>query len=412
MVVPVPFFRVSPTRIATESAFVEHLRILRSQLPDQLRRLVVAAPSMSAEDYDANASHLGHIDEDEDEIHLVSTYTADRGRAHYLLHELVPSMTALTRAVRGAAFVHAATSHDIARPLEIASLVMGTALGRRTIGVEDIDLRREPELMYRSGQWSLKSYLVSRYVYEPIREAQRRYMARTCSLVLLKGERFAAEYGRGRKSVRSFLDAAHSTEHIIPDDQLATKLATLDEGPLELVYFGRLTAYKGVDRMIRAVYRARQSGAENIRLTIIGTGEERNALEGLAAALGVQSHVTFEGAVPFGPELFETLYKMHLLLACPLSEDTPRNALDAMASGVPLVAYDLSYYEELADSGAVDLVPWEAVEAMADRIVAYSRDRASLAGPIRRAVTFARANTQPIWMERRMRWTFGNQPSA
>jgi glycosyltransferase involved in cell wall biosynthesis len=115
--------------------------------------------------------------------------------------------------------------------------------------------------------------------------------------------------------------------------------------------------------------------------------------------------VHFHGPVPFDA-VFDLLYQCHVLLAAPLSQDTPRSALDAMASGQAVLAYDTYYYRELVTAGAaVVIVPWLDIEAMARSIADLSQDRERLAGLLRNGVEFARSNTQEVWLDRRVRWT-------
>ena len=97
---------------------------------------------------------------------------------------------------------------------------------------------------------------------------------------------------------------------------------------------------------------------------------------------------------------------MDVLLAAPLSEDTPRSALDAQASGQYVLSYDTYYYRDLQESGAaVEVVPWGNVEAMGRALVALSHDRDRLTKAIERGVAFARQNTQEIWLQKRLTWT-------
>ncbi|HUR29292.1 MAG TPA: glycosyltransferase, partial [Planctomycetota bacterium] len=177
------------------------------------------------------------------------------------------------------------------------------------------------------------------------------------------------------------------------------------KGPLELVYFGRLTPYKGVDRCIAAVALAAKQAGVPVRLHVIGAGEQEPSLRQLARWLGVEDQIVFHGALPFGPRLFEALYPMHLALAAPLSEDTPRSALDALASAVPILAFDTGYYADLAKSGAVECVPWPSVECLAMRIVHFAADKRRLIPLARASVEFARSNTQEKWLRSRIDWT-------
>jgi glycosyltransferase involved in cell wall biosynthesis len=109
--------------------------------------------------------------------------------------------------------------------------------------------------------------------------------------------------------------------------------------------------------------------------------------------------------VPYGPALFERLRDVHAALSTPLREDTPRSAFDAMARGLPVLAFDIAYFRDLAQhSGAVVTSPWPDVQALGEHMVALERDRPRLAALSERAVAFARDNTQAIWVKRRAEW--------
>lgn len=407
IVVPVRFHRVSSGGIAAESAFCEHLRALREQLAPSFTHLTVAAPSMPRGQYESDREHLGHIDEPREGIRWVALQPGDAGRIAFWLRHFVFVLGRLAREVRRAHLVHAGTSHDVYRPIELMALLLAGLMGRKTICVVDIDQRQEAVMRWRTGRLGRKSLLLCRYVYDPLRSLQLRGAARWCSLVLLKGRRLCRDYGRGRTHVKYILETAYSADQVIRAQELAGKVEALEDPtrPLELVYFGRLTAYKGVDRCIAALALASGQVAAPMRLAVIGAGEELQRLQELCARLQIEHLVTFHGALPFGPRLFTALHPRHLMLAAPLSEDTPRSALDALASGIPILAFDTEYYASLAESGAVDLVPWPSVDRLAERIAHYASDKRRLIPMLRAGVEFAHANTQENWLEARVRWT-------
>jgi len=419
IVVPVRFRRLTEASVAVESAFCEHLRALRRKLAPQFARLTVAGPTMGAAQYERSRSHLGRIEEDREGIRWVALHPGDSNRLAFWLRHFPGVFLRLWREVRRADLVHAGTSHDLYRPIESTALLLAKLYAKKTLCVVDIDLREEARMRHASGGLGRRSLLLCRSLYDPLRDLQLRGAARWCSLVLLKGRRLYRDYGHGRPHVKYFLDAAFSSEQVISPEVLARKTSALVDParPLELVYFGRLTAYKGVDRCIRALALASRSCPTPPRLTIIGEGEELDRLRSLCARLGVAEQVDFLGALPFGPRLFEELVQRHLLLAAPLSEDTPRSALDAMACGLPILAFATDYYSDLAASRAVDLVPWPSVEAMADRIAHFARNQADLQPMMLAGVEFARANTQEAWLQSRAEWTLAlfesrNQLSA
>lgn len=398
---------MSHDTIATESAFGEHLRLLRQSLPSNIHRITIAAPQMAASVFESRGRYLSEIREDDERIHYVELDPAPSGRVAYLLKYLPRNICMIWRQVGEADIVHAGPSL-IYRPREILAILFAIARRKKSIFVVDIDWRRSARMNWKTGRFSLKSYALAALMYDPAMSLQVRLAVRYCSLVLLKSQKLVDDFGGGRANVKNFLDAAHSEKHLISSDALATKIETIKNSRdrVRLVYFGRLTGYKGIDHMIDVVAKIISNNGPMVSLDIIGTGEDLDDLRQRAREAGVQDVVGFRSPVSFGPDLFRCLMRYDLLLAAPLAADTPRNALDAMAAGLPVVAYDTEYYADLQRvSGAVVVVPWLDDDALAAAIVKLHRDRERLAAMTKLAVRFASRNTQEIWLETRGAWT-------
>jgi glycosyltransferase involved in cell wall biosynthesis len=411
MVLPVPHFRVERSKVAVEGAFAEHLRIMQARIGSDASRVVVASPAMSPGDYASRAQVLATIDEQTEAIHFCTLFEEDAARSlSGRMRHLPTVLRTLWRLTRQSFCVHSGLSWRMSLPFEFASIFFGLLLGRRTVFVVDIDYRNSARMSYIAGEWSWKSYMICRFVHDAVRSLQLQIAARCCSLVLLKGRQMTRDFGSGRANVRYFLDAAHSREHLIDSTLLKHKIKDLSNRsvPVRLLYFGRLTAYKGVDRCIQAAVMARRAGA-NIELDIIGTGEQADVLKRLTVEYDASSWIRFHGGLPFNQEFFHRLCSCHLLLAAPLREDTPRSVLDGMAAGVPYLAFDTYYYRELLESGAGCVVPWPEVDAMARAIVELESNRERLISMVEDAVIYARANTQEIWLERRLAWILPNR---
>jgi glycosyltransferase involved in cell wall biosynthesis len=403
-VIPVVFYRTGPGKFASESAFAEHLRYLKTQLNAEVERITIVAPMMTKGQYDRIHAGLAEIDEQAEGIFFLPLVDDGLDRSQFLMR-LPFVLNEVRRAVEDADVVHGGISYNLFRPFEFPAILYAAALGKKTIVVEDIDMRNNARMNFKTGRWSRKSYLLNRYLYDPIRAVEHKLAARLCSLSLFKGKDLVSDYGKGRTSVKNFLDVAFFADQIIAQPQLETKIAACahTDNPLQLVFAGRLTGYKGVDHCLRAVAHARDLGAK-IHFTIIGGGEEDENLRRLAHELALEGAVTFTGPIPFGPRLFERLQQSNLLLGAPQSEDTPRNVFDAMASAVPVLAYDTYYYRDLTDTGAVQTIPWLDIAAMGSAIAEHDRDRTRLLGMTKKAVAFARENTQEIWLDRRIEW--------
>jgi glycosyltransferase involved in cell wall biosynthesis len=412
MVLPVPHFRVGHRRVAVESAFAEHLRMMRRKIGDAGDTLVVASPSMRAEAYESRKQGLSIIDEEKGTISFCTLYSEDAIHSPLdKIRHFYPVMRTVYTISKQSFCIHSGLSWSVWLPFEFASILIGTVLGRRTVFVVDIDFRNSAFMSYKTGDWSWKSYLLCRLIYDNVRSLQLRIAARYCSLVMLKGRKLVADFGGGRSNVKYILDAAHSENNVIDARLLEKKVRDIRDRsqPVRLTYFGRLTAYKGIDRCLRAVATAKHSGA-NVQLDIIGSGEQLDALRRLTIECHADSYVRFYGSLLFNQEFFGLLYQYHLLLAAPLREDTPRSALDAMAAGIPYLAFDTYYYRELLESEAGRTVPWPDVNAMAQVIVNLERNREELVSMVEHSVEYARANTQEIWLERRFTWTLPEGP--
>jgi glycosyltransferase involved in cell wall biosynthesis len=119
---------------------------------------------------------------------------------------------------------------------------------------------------------------------------------------------------------------------------------TLDRGlgePARLVYAGRLTYSKRVDHLLTALGKLRQDGVEPVpHLTVIGDGPERKRLEELAMELGIAPNVEFAGQL--GREaLSKRMLGADVYVHASLSEGMCKAWLDAMAHGLPVVAYEV-----------------------------------------------------------------------
>ena len=335
MVLPVAAYRVDESNFEVESAFAEHLRLLRSRLGDLAQELVIAAPEMSEQER-AHCGSVARINETDEGIIFRPMFAQDSNTVEYFC-ALPETVRRLKAEVAQAEIIHGALS-PLLRPFEIFGVALGRWLGKKTISVTDIDHRNSAWMNYQTGRWTLRQYVTTRLFHDTWTHAQLAVAARTFDLVLLKGNRMVEDYGAGRSNVRFILDAAHSQEHLIPLDRLLRKQESCKPGqPLRLCYFGRLVEYKGLRDMLRAIAAAKRQGAQ-LHFTIIGAGVQEPELYAQVSELDLTAEVSFKGSIKFGPELFDELYDAHVLLAAPLREDTPRSALDGCAALVCCVS--------------------------------------------------------------------------
>jgi glycosyltransferase involved in cell wall biosynthesis len=148
-------------------------------------------------------------------------------------------------------------------------------------------------------------------------------------------------------------------------------------GEVTLFTVGRLERYKRVDRAIGAMSKL----PERYRLTIVGDGPERDALERQADRIGVDDRVRFRGHVST-EELHGWYAAADAYLALSEDESFGMTLLEAASAGAPVVASDIPAHDEVSGylpRDRVLLVPNEANDGELARTIesAVARGRSA-----------------------------------
>jgi glycosyltransferase involved in cell wall biosynthesis len=381
---------------------------MREVLGDRFRRLVLIGPQLDPEEYERRRGELGKVNEAESGVTFIPAHPTNTSRLAFWFTQGWREWRTVSRAVREASVVQSGMSTELGRPLMAMASVAAWWHRRPLVFVVDIDFRQHAKRFYLMGEWSFKSYLVNRYVYDPLKWLQVWLAPKISDLVLLKSMSLVRDFGRRLPHVKNFFDTVHSSAQVMTGTAASQRIEWLRrvDVPLKAVYFGRLAPKKGVDLMIDAVGLAKRKGV-HIELNVIGGGECQAVLERQVQTSGLGDRVSFHPPVPYGEALFDRLRHSHVCLAAPRVEDTPRAAFDAMARGLPLVAFDITYFKDLAEeSQAVALASWPRPDELAQRLAELSADREQLAQMASHALQFAARNTQSHWLETRMTWLY------
>jgi glycosyltransferase involved in cell wall biosynthesis len=136
---------------------------------------------------------------------------------------------------------------------------------------------------------------------------------------------------------------------VIPHPPFALEFADGDArptGPLRLLFFGRLAAYKGVEDLLSAMSEA--GSALDLRLTVAGACDDRDLarrLGELSAPLGEQVEMRL-AHVP--EERLSGLLREHDLLVLPFRRTTTSgSALLGLGAGIAVAVPDLPAFEEM-----------------------------------------------------------------
>mgnify|MGYP000956895649 CR=1 FL=1 len=116
-----------------------------------------------------------------------------------------------------------------------------------------------------------------------------------------------------------------------------------------LLFVGRLGKEKNIPFLLEAMRHLLDDGL-NARLVIIAGGPEEENLKKMAAGLGVESAVTFAGRKPF-EQVVQAYREADLFVFGSMTETQGLVILEAMSTGLPVVAVRATGVEDVVDDG-------------------------------------------------------------
>lgn len=152
-------------------------------------------------------------------------------------------------------------------------------------------------------------------------------------------------------------------------------------GELELLTVGRLVPVKGQQLLIEALA-AQAAHGLRLTLTIVGDGPSLADLQALAAHHGIAERVRFAGAV--GQQEIGGYYERADAFVLPsFAEGIPVVLMEAMATGMPVIASRITGIPELVDDGRSGLL---VTPGRLDQLVRALADLAALGAERRHAI--------------------------
>ncbi len=153
-----------------------------------------------------------------------------------------------------------------------------------------------------------------------------------------------------------------------------------------LVYVGRLTPLKNLDAMIRA-FALLCERRQGVRLVLVGEGPEKAALLEQAKRGAARGCVEFLG---YREDRLSLLRHCEIFSMSSITEGIPRSMMEAMAMGLPAVAFDIPGVNKLLRSGetgiAVQLGDCEAMASAWERLLDDEESRLCMGEAARRHI--------------------------
>ncbi|MGI0116723.1 TIGR03088 family PEP-CTERM/XrtA system glycosyltransferase [Zooshikella sp. RANM57] len=166
------------------------------------------------------------------------------------------------------------------------------------------------------------------------------------------------------------------TDKFSPQTPLASDVPESFTQPGQLIIgtVGRLAKIKHQQSLLSAFIELKKDStvADTIKLVLVGDGPEKAHLQSMAEKAGVASSVWFAGVRQDIPQLMR---RFAIFVLPSLAEGISNTILEAMASGLPVVATDVGGNSELIQhqqNGMI--VPVDNVAALAEAIHQYLKD--------------------------------------
>lgn len=151
--------------------------------------------------------------------------------------------------------------------------------------------------------------------------------------------------------------------------------ARVGAAPLRLIGAGSLIWRKGFEYALRALAELKRRGFDQLQLTLIGDGPDRQRLLFAIDELALHGQVELAGRQP-PAAIRERLRSSDIFLLPSVSEGISNAALEAMACGLPVVASDCGGMAEAIEDGRSGLlVPPRDPQAIADAVIRLAADR-------------------------------------
>ncbi|PGF17159.1 hypothetical protein CP556_14240 [Natrinema sp. CBA1119] len=154
---------------------------------------------------------------------------------------------------------------------------------------------------------------------------------------------------RGDKSRYESYGNVHESRPIISISE-SEKVGNTNDS-FDFLYVGGFYERKGLDILLKAFAQVEKE-YEEVRLRIVGDGEQRKELEKLTEYLGIDNQVTFEGYIDDSIELAKVYNQSDVLvLPAKRGEGFPRVIDEAHLYALPVITTDLGHFSNSLTDG-------------------------------------------------------------
>jgi len=254
--------------------------------------------------------------------------------------------------------------------------------------------RVEHELMQKTASRASSLRRLKIAVEAPLMKRYHRHVIQHCSLGLWHGDDCFRAYAPWCKQNHLIHDVHTKQADLITDADIYLKLEDIRSNPtLNLCYVGRLDPMKAPLEWLAAIAAARDHGIK-LQATWFGEGSLLEAAKQECSRLQLGNVVRFAGFIADRSELLTHLRSAHALVFTHITPESPRNLLEALVCGTPILGYDNAYAVNLLEAtGGGSLVPMHNTQALGGLIASLANHRGKLANLTQQAATAGRRFT-------------------
>ncbi|MDB2586002.1 glycosyltransferase [Luminiphilus sp.] len=187
---------------------------------------------------------------------------------------------------------------------------------------------------------------------------------------------YAANSGN-QQAIRHFFkrEVECFPENAVPDSWLCRPAAEINnERALKLVWIGSSQERKNLAILLEALVRVQHR--REISISIIGDANENQGWRELAVKFGVDVHLNWMGRLP-RDQVFAELSSGDYSIITSVMEGTPTTIWEAMAAGVPSIAFALCGMRDTLDNDAGVLIEAthydQMVESLAEKLMSLPK---------------------------------------
>ena len=146
----------------------------------------------------------------------------------------------------------------------------------------------------------------------------------------------------------AFKDKSVVLYNVMDENNLRERMA-LDTNnyDFDIIFIGRMTYPKNIQRLLH-ILRIACDKKSDIKIAIVGNGEEEAEIKALCSELNLDSNVSFLG---FQPNPAKMLHDSKIMVMTSRWEGLPMVALEAIALGVPIVSTPTDGLKDLVRNG-------------------------------------------------------------